>query len=218
VAVVSRLVAVPPKVIPFPDPARHARQLLDAAFLERPDAHSHAVQLCESEEFLFDTVGRFLAAGLKSGERLLVIAHPDRTSGFLAQLERDTHADIAHAISSGQLVCLDADALIAQFMIAEKPDGERFHAVIGRVLGELAGDAAPAPRIRAYGEMVDLLWRAGNFTAAIAVERLWNEAGERHSFELLCAYLMGHFYKEQQSEHIAELCDAHSYVLSHERA
>jgi hypothetical protein len=206
------------KVIPFHDPARQARRLADPAFLERPEAHGHAVQLYESEELLFDIVGRFLGAGLRAGERVLVIAHPDRSKGFLARLERDAQADIARALSSRQLVCLDASALLAEFMIGETPNAERFHTVIGRVLGELAGDPATAPRIRAYGEMVDVLWRGGNFTAAIDVENLWNEVGERYSFELLCAYLMGHFYKEQQSDRVAAVCEAHSHVLRPERA
>ncbi len=191
---------------------------MDAAFLQRPDAHSHAVQLYESEELLFDTVGQFLGAGLKAGERLLAIAHPDHTKGILARIERDAPGDLARALSSGQLVCLDASTLLAEFMISGRPDADRFHRVVGDVLDELAGGSAAAPRIRAYGEMVDLLWRTGNFTAAIEVERLWNAAGERHSFELLCAYLVGHFYKEQRSAHIGAICDAHTHVLAPESA
>jgi hypothetical protein len=211
-----------PKVIPFHNrshnSARQARQPVDAAFLERPDAHSHAVQVYESEELLFDTVGRFLGAGLTEGDRLLVAAHPDHTKGFLARIERDMPADVASAVSSGQLVCLDASVLLADFMVGEKPDAKRFHDVIGHVLGALAGGTAPAPRIRAYGEMVDLLWRMGNFTAAIEVEKLWNEAGERHSSELLCAYLVGHFYKEQRAANTSAICDVHTHVLTPERA
>lgn len=207
------------KVLPFASPARETKRVIGGGqhrlhagsdFLERPDAHSHAVQFYESEEFLFDTVGQFLGAGMLVGERLLVIAHPDHTKGFLGRLDGDA---VAAALASGQLLCLDARATLEQFMVGDMPDPERFHAVLGRVLVQLAGDAKTAPRIRAYGEMVDLLWRDGNFNAAIRLEELWNDAGKQHSFELLCAYLMGHFYKEDQSEAFERVCLNHSHVI-----
>ena len=65
--------------------------------------------------------------------------------------------------------------------------------------------------IRAYGEMVDVLWKQGLSKAAIELEILWNKLALKHSFSLLCGYSMGSFYKQtQQLDQIASL---HSEVI-----
>jgi hypothetical protein len=45
--------------------------------------------------------------------------------------------------------------------------------------------------IRAYGEMVDLLWKDGRSAASIKLEMLWNRLAGTHDFSLLCGYAMG---------------------------
>ena len=39
-----------------------------------------------------------------------------------------------------------------------------------------------------FGDMASPLWQAGQFSAAIDVEALWNELARQHGFSLLCAY------------------------------
>jgi len=76
-----------------------------------------------------------------------------------------------------------------------------------------AMDVEGKGRLRAYGEMVDVLWRDGNSRAAIRLEELWNEAGKEHSFSLLCAYRMGNFYKEGDAARFLEVCRNHTHVI-----
>ena len=45
-------------------------------------------------------------------------------------------------------------------------------------------------RVRAFGEMVALLWSEGNQAAAIRLEELWNELALSQTFCLFCAYSM----------------------------
>lgn len=42
--------------------------------------------------------------------------------------------------------------------------------------------------VRAYGEMVALLWDEGNATGALRLEELWDELQRETEFSLLCAY------------------------------
>ena len=66
--------------------------------------------------------------------------------------------------------------------------------------------------LRAYGEMVDLLWRDGHSQAAIELEVLWNKLALSLDFALLCGYSMGSFYKQvDQLESIRVL---HSHVIN----
>jgi PAS domain S-box-containing protein len=186
-------------------------------FLVRLAEPSHIVQFYESEEFLCDLVGDYLAAGMMGGDRAIVFAteaHRQTFRGFLAA----RGIDVDRAFATGQLQLFDARETLARFMVDGMPDWERFQAVIGAAIdrSKSRSDRRPA-RVRAYGEMVDLLWREGNARAAIRLEELWNELGRMRSLSLLCAYVMGSFYKEGQSDgHPAtlhQICRNHTHLL-----
>jgi signal transduction histidine kinase len=204
-------------VIPFPSAGADgksdlaaARGHVEAKLLAEPPARSHSVQFYEEEAILFDTVAHYLATGLEMGDRLLVIATPEHRAGFMKRLDERGGME---ALESGQITLLDARATLAKFMVDGMPDRDLFLDAIGRILIRLQGDGEHPARIRAYGEMVDVLWRAGNSRAALQLEELWNDALAEHSFSLLCAYVMGNFYKEGDAAKFFEVCHTHSHVL-----
>jgi signal transduction histidine kinase len=122
---------------------------------------------------------------------------------------------VREAVAAGQLMLLDAKETLSKFMIGDMPDPDLFRDLMDRVFSKVQGGNDKA-RVRAYGEMVDVLWRDGNSRAAIRLEELWNEAGEAHSFSLLCAYVMGNFYKEGDAAKFMEVCRTHSHVIPSE--
>ena len=188
-----------------------AKAHVGAAFLADPPAHSHAVQFYEDDAFLVHTVGQFLAAGLRGDERVLVVATPEHRAAFLKALREQGVGEVG-----GRLRMLDARETLAKFVIDGMPDADLFHDLLSGELASLRGDSSTT-RIRAYGEMVDLLWRDGNTTAAIRLEELWNEASENHEFRLLCAYVMNNFLKDASGEQFFEVCRTHSHVMPTER-
>jgi PAS domain S-box-containing protein len=175
-------------------------------------AEQHLVQFYASEGFLAGEVTRFLAEGLSAGEPAVVIATQAHRDLFLRHLQARA-IDVAHLVESKRLVMLDAEATLAEFMVAGAPEPERFEHVVGGVLAKL-GATTPGNSICAYGEMVDLLWRRGQQDAAIRLEELWNELRSRYDFRLLCAYVIDSFYKEGG---IPRICATHSHVLAPER-
>lgn len=183
-----------------------------AAFVNDPGESSHTVRFYQDEGALADMVAEFVSAGMCFGDRVIVIAAAAHTQEFAKRLDP---LDASHALSTGQLVFLDASELLAKVMVGDMPDAELFRGVMGRVLSPGA-EAASSSRIRAYGEMVDILWRAGNSRAALRLEELWNDVGKTHAFVLLCAYIMGNFYREGGSGRFTELCRSHTHVLSRE--
>jgi signal transduction histidine kinase len=196
-------------LLQFPQAAYALEPEVGAAFLVSPAVHSHAVQFYESDSFLFDTVGQFLAAGLAAGDQMVVIATPEHREGFMERLQ--PHGP-GRAVEEGRLLLLDARLTLSQFMVEGMPDADLFRRTIKGILGTLNA-ANPHARVRAYGEMVDLLWRDGNSRAAIRLEELWNDAGNDHAFALLCAYVMGNFYKEGDTTRFLEVCRNHSHVI-----
>jgi PAS domain S-box-containing protein len=178
--------------------------------LAQPAHENHIVQFYETDDFLCDTVAHFLSAGLTADEPLIVIATPEHREQFCRRLQLRGF-DVDGAQKSGQLVLLDARETLAHFMVNGMPDWQKFKAVVGAVITK--SREGRDGRVRAYGEMVDLLWRDGNPNAAIALEELWNDVGKIHSFSLLCAYVMGNFYKEADGEHFHEVCRTHTHVI-----
>ncbi len=170
--------------------------------------HHHAVQFYEDEAFLAGRVAEFLAEGARNGEPCIAIATPEHNAMFAARLE-------SMSVDSQSVTFLDARLLLDQFLDRGMPNADRFARVIGGALMDAGGASR---RVRAYGEMVDLLWRDGEPDAAIRLEELWNDLSSRHSFSLLCAYPMGNFYKESDRALFDALCETHTVVRPTERS
>ena len=177
-----------------------------------PDRHHHAVQFYGSEPELFETIGAFLSEGLVAGQPAVVIATRDHAAGVQDALASHL-IDVARARHLGDLVMLDAEETLATFMPGGAPDKLLFERHVGGLLNQTVRGRGHTP-VRAYGEMVDLLWRRDQTDAAIRLEVLWNELANRHNFALLCGYAIGNFYKE--TSRIADVCRQHTQVLGDE--
>ena len=111
--------------------------------------------------------------------------------------------------AAGDLLLLDARQTLATFMVNGEPDPDFFKASAGRTLEQVGRGRART--IRAYGEMVDVLWKDGMSAAAIKLEMLWNRLANTHDFSLLCGYAMGNFYKDAT---IQDVCRHHTHTVS----
>ena len=167
------------------------------------------VQLYEDEAYLAEVVGCYVAAGLERGEPTLIIATPAHRSAFRERIAA-RGADVARAQADGRLVVLDARPTLARFMVDGRPDTSRFVASVGGIVRDLGRRGA---RVRAFGEMVDVLWADGNGEAALALEELWNALAEAQSFSLLCAYDLARFPGGDDGPALARVCGAHSHVI-----
>jgi len=168
------------------------------------------VQFYEDDAFLQRTVAEYLAAGLRVGQPAVVIATEAHRAGFSDEL-RLRGLDPDTLVREERLTFLDARRTLSTLMVGAMPDPDRCAAEIDRVITRVA-QRSGTQAVRAYGEMVDLLWRGGNGHAAIALEELWNEAADRHALTLLCAYAMPSF-KASDSESFHQICRTHSHVF-----
>ena len=193
------------------DPSRLTGDLMFAAASDVYDhEHGHAVQFYESDDFLVSLVAEFAAEGLSGGQPVVVVAARGHADGLTDALHA-CGVDVDARVRDGQLIFADARETLAAFMEDGVPNADRFHAIAGRIL-ERAAMQAQGRGVRAYGEMVDLLWRDGNEAAAIRLEELWNELATRYRFTLLCAYHMGGFRLTSQSALFERICRTHTHV------
>jgi hypothetical protein len=171
--------------------------------------HFHAVRFYESPESLCRIVAGFLSEGLRAHQPALAIATPEHRAGISEALGAQG-VDVAALQTSGDLLLLDAEETLAKFMVDGMPDAKRFQAVATDVI-QRACRGRMNCTIRAYGEMVDVLWKKGQSVAAVRLEMLWNKLAATQDFSLLCGYAMGNFYKGTQQQ---EICDHHTHVVT----
>jgi hypothetical protein len=171
----------------------------------------HAVQFYKDETSLAVTVAQFLADGLRIGQPGIVIATPSHSETIVRELSARGF-DVVALRTTGELQFLDARKMLASFMFAGFPDPVLFRSTVGDTIEKLCAGRQPCP-IRAYGEMVDLLWQQGNADGAIKVEILWNQLAATYDFALLCGYAVGHFYKETRDPRFQDVVQQHSHVM-----
>ncbi len=174
-------------------------------------ASDHVARFYEDDGFLLDSVADFVAAGMLAGQSVVIIATEDHREALSVRLEA-RGLDIDGACFRGRLLFLDAEDALAAFMSDGVPDADLFDATIGAVI-EKRIRASGGAGLRAYGEMVDVLWKAGHSTAALALEELWNSLAMRHTFSLLCAYSMGNFYRGSDASDLEKVCRQHSHII-----
>jgi hypothetical protein len=182
-----------------------------AHLLDNPKAEGHIVQLYgKDDQLLTRNVARYLGEGLRRGDGLLIIASPEHSGSFARQLRDD--AAYSKAVLEGRLVFLDAQATLNRFMVNDRPDRERFETVIGEALRGVQ-DRAGHKGVRAYGEMVGVLWKAGLYAAAVRLEEFWNGLLEDSNVSLFCAYPIDVFGEEFQVDTVDPLLCAHKHML-----
>jgi hypothetical protein len=171
----------------------------------------HVVQFYSHDSELVASAGSHLGAALRAGGVAVAIATRQHREAFEEYLARDG-IEPARARTEGRLALLDANATLHACMRDGELDGRAFHAVIGGLLREAHESGGP---VHAYGEMIALLWDAGDVPAAIELETLWNELAEELAFSLLCAYPAASAAGEDHAQALHALCALHSTVLGH---
>lgn len=171
--------------------------------------HFHAVRFYQDEQSLYRIVADFIGDGIVAGEPAVVIATPVHGEEITRELEA-LSCDVSRVRASGELQILDAEETLSMFMKDCVPDPAAFRRTVGGALDKATAGRTDAT-VRAYGEMVDCLWKVGQCDAAIRLEVLWNQLANTRAFSLLCGYCMGNFYKHGAYEHI---CGHHTHVVS----
>src|SRR6185503_19407381 len=147
---------------------------------QKASGHFHAVRFYDGPDALCQIVGAFLSEGLAKGEPTVVIATPDHTAR-IEECLRQRAFDVASLKRLGELVILDAHDTLGLFMVDGMPNAALFHEAVGEQITQLRRGRGDSP-VRAYGEMVDVLWRDGLEAAAIRLEMLWNQLAKTHEF------------------------------------
>ncbi len=180
-------------------------------FLVKPEERDHIVQVSPDLKFLTQSVALFLGTGLKRKEAAIVIASDAHWKTFAKKLTADGF-DVEGAMRTGQLNVLDAEKTLAQIMQGEMPDWELFKKTIESAIDHCRS-AGKCSSLRAYGEIVDLLYHQGKFRAAVRLEEFWNTLAETHGFSLFCAYTIDPLDHQVMRGPLRDICKTHSHLI-----
>lgn len=169
----------------------------------------HILQIYENDKEFLDTLECFVTGGLHAGEAVIIIATDEHLAELNDRLRRGGF-DLFSLTLHDQYIPLSAEETLAQFMINGWPDENLFHYLLTNLLLRARKRDR---KVRAFGEMVALLWSKGFNGATVHLEHLWTRFCESEEFSLFCAYPKSGF-TENANESIARICQCHSKVIA----
>jgi hypothetical protein len=155
----------------------------------------HVVQFYGRDEELAERVTDYLLGALASGGVAIVIATPEHRHEFETRLAQ-AGVDLAAARGDGS------------YLARDKLDSAAFDRVTGTVIAAAGAGGRP---VRAFGEMVALLWNDGLVSDAVRLEAMWEELGGRHPFSLFCGYRTDAVTRDLVA--FAEVCRLHGEIV-----
>lgn len=141
----------------------------------------------------------------------MAIATPRNAAGILAYLD-SMECDTQARVQDGSLVVHDSAQMLARFSSKAVIDAERFDRTVGCEIREAVERAGQAP-VRAFGDMVGILWQREERRAAIDLERLWIDLQRELGFALFCAYPIDMFGRDFCADEVSEIFDTHTHVF-----
>ena len=172
-------------------------------------AGAHVMQIYEQEEVLLNLLEGFVAGGISVGDCVILIATPAHLDAIAHRL-RVYGLNPEALEASSQYLPLNAEAVLSKFMVDGRPDYHLFMATIDAVFERAHQVQRP---VRAFGEMVALLWAEGNMAATVMLEHLWNSYAEKEQFTLFCAYPQGDFSPDDETA-LSHICKAHTKIVT----
>ena len=177
-------------------------------FWSQPAPLEHSLQIYADQQLLMDALEGFASSGLRAGDAVIIIATQPHRRALEQRLHRRGFA-LDQARAEERYIALDAAATLALFMQDGWPDEARFHESLGRLMERAAGSGR---HVRAFGEMVALLWNQGQPAAALRLESLWDEPCRQLGLWLFCAYPRQCFAGDPP-EALLEVCAHHARVF-----
>lgn len=187
-------------------PATSWRELL-----AEPGENGHIVQLYRDENFYGEAISHFAAEGIVRGESIILVATRRNWENISGRLEGKGF-DIEELFRQGQLTLLDADGTLPKFMAGNDPDGKIFKPLAAQTIAK-ARAGGKYPRVRWWGEMVNVLYANGNPRGSNRLEELFDEVAHEESIAIFCSFLMDKFDPKIYEEAFGNVCRTHSHVI-----
>ena len=168
----------------------------------------HLVQVYENEKIFLDTLEGFAGTGFLANDSVVIIATSTHLDSLNARL-RSQGFDLPALIESDQYIPINAEDLLSIFLVDDQIDEDIFNSFITDLVRRAKKRNG---KVRAFGEMVAILWEKGLSGATMQLENLWNQLHSKDQFTLFCAYPRNGFTKSA-NDSIDIICNQHARVI-----
>jgi hypothetical protein len=185
--------------------------------LAQAESGDHVVQLYgEDDQLLARNVSRYLAEGIRRLDGLVVITTPEHTQAIARHLAEEGASATLEAKREGRLVLLDARTTLDRILADGQPDWALFDSVVGEAMREVRARSGSG-KVRAFGEMVGLLWSEARYAEAERLEALWNDVLAGSDYSLYCAYRIDLYGEEVDKAALSPIVAAHTHLFAGSR-
>lgn len=172
-------------------------------------ACEHCVQIYDDDTAFLDALESYVVSALGLDEAVIIIATGSHTE-LLTKRLKVSGIDMPGAIARDQFIAIDATCALSAFMRDGWPDEALFLSLVRTLLKRARTGHV---RVRAFGEMVALLWANGEREATIRLEHLWARLCKSDEFDLFCAYPRAGFTQDAEQS-MMDVRLAHSVVFN----
>lgn len=167
----------------------------------------HSVQFYDDDDVLIDAVVRFAMDAFARGHAFFSIATPAHAAALRGRLAA-AGLDPGALAAAARYAELDADATLTS--IGGGTDAAAFDEIVGRPILDAA---ARCGGVSAFGEMVARLCAAGRTEEVLGLEQLWCGLCDRVPLDLLCAYRVDDFVRDDGERLLETICSLHVEAL-----
>ena len=168
----------------------------------------HLVQVYENEKIFLDTLEGFTGTGFLAKDSVVIIATSTHLDALNARL-RSQGFDLSALIESDQYIPINAEDLLSIFLVDDWIDEDIFNGFITDLVRRAKKRNG---KVRAFGEMVAILWEKGYCGATVQLENLWNQLHGKDQFTLFCAYPKIGF-TQSANDSMDIICKQHAKVI-----
>lgn len=168
---------------------------------------NHSVQIYENDKVFLNTLESFAGAGLIAGDSIIIIATAEHLAALESRLTNQGF-NMNFLVSSNRFIGLDAEETLAKYMVNGRVDEALFLKCITEVIHRAQKNNGT---VRAFCEMVAVLWKLRLKEATITVEGLWDKLHHQKNFTLFCAYPKNLFFDDADALH--RICTEHHKVI-----
>lgn len=176
-----------------------------------PFADAHVVRIYRKSSFLQRSVVSWVKPALDHGGGAVLVCTTGNASRILSGM-REEGLDAASLADEGRIVVVPAEEFMRGFMRNGRPDEATFARLAGNVFAKVR-EACGGRDVRAWGEMVNLLWKRGNAAGARALEDAWNGVIATERIRLLCSYDVSDVDSAEYGRLWDDVCATHGRLI-----
>lgn len=168
----------------------------------------HSVQFYENDGIFLNTLEGFVGSGIIAHESIIVLATKSHIEALNERLQRQGF-DLNKLRDEDSYLAIEVEEVFSQILINGWLDEARFNNYVVNLLNR-AGKGGR--KVRAFGELVAVLWEQGHCGVTVQLENLWHKLYHKLQFNLYCAYPKIGF-TNSPGDSMDMLCKSHSQII-----